>query len=50
MDVTAFAGECSIFTKGKEALIGLALFLIKEKGGREMGYRFRSAYWGKGYG
>jgi len=26
------------------------LFLINEQGGREMGYRFRSAYWGKGYG
>ena len=42
--------DCGIFTKEEEELIGLALFLINEQGEREMGYRLRSAYWGKGYG
>lgn len=42
--------DCGIFTKEEEELIGLVLFLINEQGEREMGYRFRSTYWGKGYG
>src|SRR5690554_5343402 len=31
-------------------LIGLALFLINEEDEKELGYRFREKYWGKGYG
>jgi len=42
--------DCGIFTKEEEEPIGLVLFLINEQGEREMGYRFRGAYWGKGYG
>jgi ribosomal-protein-alanine N-acetyltransferase len=42
--------DCAIFKKGTAELIGLVLFLINEEGEREMGYRFRKAYWKKGYG
>jgi ribosomal-protein-alanine N-acetyltransferase len=42
--------DCGIFEKGNPELIGLALFLINEHGEKELGYRFRVAYWGKGYG
>ncbi|MDN3724195.1 GNAT family N-acetyltransferase [Aequorivita sp. SDUM287046] len=42
--------DCGIFEKGNAAMIGLALFLINEHGEQELGYRFRSEYWGKGYG
>ena len=39
-----------IYEKGKSELIGLALFLRNEENEMELGYRFRSDYWGKGYG
>lgn len=39
-----------IFEKGKTELIGLALFLINDDYEKELGYRFRQKYWGKGYG
>ncbi len=39
-----------IFERGKTELIGLALFLINEEDEKELGYRFREKYWGKGYG
>jgi ribosomal-protein-alanine N-acetyltransferase len=39
-----------IFEKGKTELIGLALFLINEENEKELGYRFRKNYWGRGYG
>lgn len=41
---------CAIFEKDNSELIGLALFLINEENEKELGYRFRLDYWGKGYG
>ncbi len=41
---------CGIYEKGNPEMIGLALFLINEDGEKELGYRFRANYWGKGYG
>ena len=41
---------CGIFLKHFPEMIGLAMFLINEKGQREIGYRFRTRYWGNGYG
>lgn len=41
---------CGIFEKGNSEMIGLCLFLINDKKDNELGYRFRSEYWGKGYG
>ena len=38
------------FFKTFPEMIGLAMFLINEKGQREIGYRFRTRYWGNGYG
>jgi len=40
---------CAIFEKDNPELIGLALFLINEDNEKELGYRFREKYWGKGY-
>lgn len=44
--------ECvfGIFTKSISEMIGLALFLINNEDEMELGYRFKPAYWGKGYG
>jgi len=39
-----------IVEKEKSELIGLCLFLTNNENDRELGYRFRKAYWGKGYG
>lgn len=39
-----------IYSKEDSTLIGLALFLFNDDGDKELGYRFRPAYWGKGYG
>ena len=39
---------CGIFEKGNPEMIGLALFLINENDEKELGYRFRVEYWGKG--
>lgn len=41
---------CGIYEKGNPEMIGLALFLINENGEKELGYRFRTNYWRKGYG
>tara|TARA_B110000114_G_C14833507_1_gene293654 strand:+ start:35 stop:565 length:531 start_codon:yes stop_codon:yes gene_type:complete len=41
---------CGIYEKEKPEMIGLALFLINEDGEKELGYRFRASFWGKGYG
>lgn len=41
---------CGIFEKGNPEMIGLSLFLINEDNEKELGYRFREEYWGKGYG
>ncbi|PKH51145.1 hypothetical protein CXF68_10805 [Tenacibaculum sp. Bg11-29] len=38
-----------IFEKDKNELIGLAAFLTNNDLDRELGYRFRESYWGKGY-
>ena len=39
-----------IFEKGNPDMIGLCLFLTNDENDRELGYRFRVEYWGKGYG
>lgn len=36
--------------KGNTEMIGLALFLLNDHHGNELGYRFRANYWGQGYG
>lgn len=41
---------CGIYEKGNPELVGLALFLLNEKNENELGYRFRTKFWGKGYG
>jgi len=41
---------CGIFEKDNPEMIGLAMFLINEENEKELGYRFREDYWGKGYG
>jgi ribosomal-protein-alanine N-acetyltransferase len=41
---------CGIFEKGNPEMIGLSLFLINDENEKELGYRFRVNYWGKGYG
>ena len=41
---------CGIFEKGNPEMIGLSLFLINTDNEKELGYRFRVNYWGKGYG
>ena len=38
-----------VFEKDTPELIGLALFLTNEDNDREIGYRFRKPFWGKGY-
>ncbi|MFS4417081.1 GNAT family N-acetyltransferase [Maribacter sp. 2307ULW6-5] len=42
--------DFGLFVKGHAEMIGLALFLLNEKGEKELGYRFGKAHWGKGYG
>jgi len=39
-----------ITEKNNSDIIGLCLFLINDENDRELGYRFRKKYWGKGYG
>ena len=41
---------CGIFEKGNPEMIGLCLFLTNDDTVRELGYRFRTNYGGKGYG
>ena len=38
-----------VFEQNKNELIGLAGFLTNNKKERELGYRFRKPFWGKGY-
>ena len=38
-----------VFEKDQEEMIGLVAFLTNNEGDRELGYRFRKKYWGKGY-
>ncbi|MGK0363251.1 MAG: ribosomal-protein-alanine N-acetyltransferase [Saprospiraceae bacterium] len=40
----------AICEKGREEVIGLCALLTNDEGDRELGYRFRVEYWGKGYG
>jgi ribosomal-protein-alanine N-acetyltransferase len=40
---------CGIYEKKNAEMIGLALFLINENNEKELGYRFRASFWGKGY-
>lgn len=39
-----------VYEKAKDEMIGFALFLINQESEKELGYRFRTNYWGKGYG
>lgn len=41
---------CGVFEKENNDMIGLALFLTNDCKDKELGYRFRKKYWGKGYG
>lgn len=41
---------CGIFEKDNPEMIGLCLFLTNDENDKELGYRFRFNYWGKGYG
>ena len=41
---------CGIFEKGNPEMIGLCLFLTNDDNDKELGYRFRNDFWGKGYG
>lgn len=38
-----------IFGKGNPEMIGLCLFLTNDDNDKELGYRLRLKYWGKGY-
>ena len=39
-----------VFVKEDPSMMGLCMFLTNDEGDREIGYRFRVDYWGKGYG
>ena len=39
-----------ITEKNNSDIIGLCLFVTNDENDRELGYRFRKKYWGKGYG
>lgn len=44
-------GSCwAVTERVSEEMIGLALLLTNDEGTRELGYRFRTEYWNKGYG
>lgn len=50
---TILENETSIWAiceKGKKEVIGLCALLTNDENDRELGYRFRVEYWGKGYG
>jgi len=49
-NLSKFKCSCGIYEKGNPKMIGLALFLLNDDNGDELGYRFRADYWGKGYG
>ncbi|MCK0114877.1 GNAT family N-acetyltransferase [Gelidibacter sp. F63206] len=49
-DLSRSKYTCGIFEKGNPEMIGLCLFLTNDENDKELGYRFRSNYWGKGYG
>ena len=42
--------DFGIFEIGNPEIIGLCSFLINDENEKEIGYRFRVAFWGKGYG
>lgn len=39
-----------VYEIGSTELIGLTMLLTNDEGDRELGYRFRKIFWGKGYG
>ncbi len=39
----------AVCENGKEEVIGLCLLLQNDEGEREIGYRFRKKYWGRGF-
>lgn len=39
-----------VYEKGEKELIGLCAYLTNDESQRELGYRFRKKFWGKGYG
>jgi len=39
-----------VYELGETELIGLCAILHNDEGDKELGYRFRKPYWGKGYG
>ena len=39
-----------VFENNNPDMIGLCLFITNNEGDRELGYRFRVDYWGKGFG
>ncbi len=50
---TILDNETSIWAiceKGREEVIGLCALLTNDENDRELGYRFRVEYWGKGHG
>ena len=49
-DLKTVKCDAGVFEKGNPEMIGLALFIREENGAPELGYRFRTDYWGKGYG
>tara|TARA_R110001592_G_scaffold363155_2_gene680820 strand:- start:8603 stop:9139 length:537 start_codon:yes stop_codon:yes gene_type:complete len=49
-DLKTVKCDAAVFEKGKPEMIGLAMFIREENGTPELGYRFRTDYWGKGYG
>lgn len=40
----------AVCEQGKDEVIGLCALLTNDENDRELGYRFRVEYWGKGYG
>lgn len=38
-----------VFVKGNSTMMGLCMLLTNNDGDREIGYRFKFDYWGKGY-
>ncbi len=39
----------AVCPKGTDEVIGMCLLLVNDEGYREIGYRFRKKYWGKGF-
>ncbi len=52
IDNPSHSDKCvwGIYEKDKTDLIGLCAILTNNEGDRELGYRFRTPYWNKGFG